>query len=63
MTGSTMSAMTVTVGRAKNGSILTVSQSGTISMSLLLIGCQARIELPSNPKPSVISSSPMTAIG
>ena len=48
-----MSAMTLMVGLAKNGSSRAVSASGTASMSDSWIPIQPRIEEPSNPSPSV----------
>src|SRR6185503_6777859 len=50
--GSLTEQMTLKVGCAVNGSSFAVSGSGTMSMSEALIGCQPRIEDPSNPKPS-----------
>ena len=61
--GSTMSAMTLTVGFSKNGSMHAVSGSGTASMSDMWIPCQPRIEEPSNPRPSMNVSSSSTSIG
>jgi hypothetical protein len=58
-----MSAMTLTVGRAKNGSIWAVDGSGTASMSETLIACQPRIEEPSKPTPSLNVSSSQDSIG
>src|SRR5919198_677846 len=55
--GSTMSQMTVRVGRSRNGSITAVSGSGIMSMSELLIACQPRIEEPSKPNPSSMPDS------
>src|SRR6201993_1909816 len=40
------------VGSGGNGSITAVLGAGTTSMSLAWIGCQPRIDEPSNPRPS-----------
>src|ERR1700722_11829538 len=61
--GSTMSAITLTVGLAKNGSITADFGSGTASMSDALIACQPRIEEPSNPRPSSKIPSSSVSIG
>jgi len=58
-----MFAITLTVGRAKNGSITAVPASGTASMSELLIGCQPRIDEPSKPTPSLNVPSSHVSIG
>ncbi len=58
-----MSAITLTVGRAKNGSITPVFASGTASMSELLIGCHPRIDDPSKPTPSLNVFSSHVSIG
>ena len=52
VTGSTMFAMTLTVGLAKNGSSRAVSATGTASMSDSWIPIQPRIDEPSKPRPS-----------
>ena len=46
-----------------NGSITAVVGSGITSMSLAWIGCQPRIDEPSNPEPSSNSSSLISLIG
>src|SRR3990172_1108992 len=58
-----MSAITLTVGSAKNGSSTAVEASGTASMSEVLIACQPRIDEPSNPRPSSNVPSSSVSIG
>ncbi len=52
-----MLQMRLKVGSAVNGSMTAVVGSGTTSMSEAWIGCQPRIDEPSNPLPSSNSSS------
>ena len=58
-----MSAITLTVGSRKNGSITVVSGSGMASMSDTLIFCQPRIDDPSNPTPSSKVPTSQVSIG
>src|SRR6185369_1952513 len=51
------------VGCAMNGSMTAVDGSGTTSMSEALIGCQPRIDEPSNPSPESKTSSSSSLIG
>src|SRR5579862_77631 len=51
------------VGSAQNGSITAVLGSGITSMSLAWIGCQPRIDDPSNPKPSSNTASSISLGG
>src|SRR5262245_21724123 len=61
--GSTMLQIRLSVGRAMNGSMTAVLGSGTTSMSDALIGCQPRIDDPSNPLPSSKRSSLSSLVG
>src|SRR5262245_8459084 len=61
--GSTTSAITLTVGSAKNGSSLAVEASGTASMSDSWMPCHPRIEDPSKPTPSTNVPSSHVSIG
>src|SRR3990167_10134083 len=61
--GSTMLQMRDTVGVSMNGSMTAVAGSGTTSMSLAWMGCQPRIDEPSNPNPSSNISSLSSEIG
>ena len=61
--GSKMSAVTLIVGRAKNGSIAAVSACGIASMSDMWMSCQPRIDEPSNPTPSSNVPSSHVSIG
>src|SRR6185369_4325712 len=51
------------VGCAMNGSMTAVDGSGTTSMSEALIGCQPRIDEPSNPSPDSKTSSSSSLMG
>src|SRR5438874_1307961 len=51
------------VGSAQNGSITAVAGSGITSMSLAWIGCQPRIDEPSNPRPSSNTASSISLGG
>src|SRR5437762_887637 len=51
------------VGSAQNGSITAVVGSGITSMSLAWIGCQPRIDEPSNPSPSSNTASSISLGG
>src|SRR5438552_3478961 len=51
------------VGSAQNGSMTAVLGSGTTSMSLAWMGCQPRIEEPSNPSPSSNTASSISLGG
>src|SRR5271169_6630894 len=51
------------VGSAQNGSSTAVLGSGITSMSLAWIGCQPRIEEPSNPSPSSNTASSISLGG
>src|SRR5262245_21837909 len=55
--------MRLSVGFAMNGSMAAVLGSGTASMSEALIGCQPRIDEPSNPEPSSNSASSSSLVG
>ena len=61
--GSTMLAMTLTVGLAKNGSRRAVAGSGIASMSDSLMPIQPRIDEPSKPRPSSNVSSSQRSMG
>ena len=61
--GSTMLAMTLTVGFVKNGSSRAVAGSGMASMSDSWMPCQPRIDEPSNPRPSSNVPSSNASIG
>src|SRR5215510_921755 len=61
--GSTMLQIRLRVGTAVNGSITAVTGSGMTSMSDALIGCQPRIDDPSNPLPSSNSDSLSSVMG
>src|SRR6056297_486347 len=58
-----MSAMTLTVGNSKNGSMRAVAASGMAIMSDSLMACQARMEDPSKPKPSSKIPSSTVSMG
>src|SRR4030043_1196374 len=61
--GSTIFAITLTVGSLKNGSITAVLGSGTANISDTWIPCQPRMDEPSKPTPSTNVFSSQVSMG